>query len=149
MKRELFQITKNETFQEIAKTTSYAGAKMKGDVSAYDRIFTTDEDKEMLERFWNESKNTVANKLKKVFVAETDYNGIYTLELDLSNSFDENLIESMHRSLFSFFVLNITAKWYTLTNKEEVERYAATAASSLEDFLHKAFYKKKPVRPTY
>ena len=149
MKIELFQITKSETFQEIAKTTSWTGAKMKGDVSAYDRIFTTDEDKEMLERFWNESKNSAADKLKKVLVAETEHNGIYTLELGLSNSFDENLIESMRRSLFSFFVLNITAKWYTLTNKEEAEGYAATAASLLDDFLHKAFYKKKPVRPTY
>ena len=149
MKIELFQITKSETFQEIAKTTSWTGAKMKGDVSAYDRIFTTDEDKEMLERFWNESKNTVADKLKKVLVAETEYNDIYTLELGLSNSFDENLVESMRRSLFSFFVLNITAKWYTLTNKEETEGYAAAAALSLDDFLHKAFYKKKPVRPTY
>ncbi len=149
MKRIIFQINKSEVYLEVAKTTSYTGAKMKGDTDAYDRIFTTDEDKEMLERFWNESKNTVVDGLKRVLNTETELNGVYTLELGLSNSFDDSLTESMQRSLFSFFVMNITGKWYTFTNKEEAVGYATSAASSMEDVLHKAFYKKKPVRPTY
>ena len=59
MKIIVFQIQKDTVYNEVAKTTSYTGAKMEGDEGAYDRIFTTDEDKIMLERFWNESKNKV------------------------------------------------------------------------------------------
>lgn len=141
-------IDKESVYQEVAQTTSYTGAKMDDD-SAYERIFTTDEDKSMLERFWNESKNTIANRLKRILVNEQESDGTYSLLLGLSSSFDEALTESMQRSLFSFFVMNITAKWYTFTNKQEAAGYASEAATYIDDIMSKAFFKKKPTRPTY
>lgn len=141
-------INKEEVYNEVAKTTSYTGDKM-DDETAYDRIFTTDEDKTMLERFWDESKNTIANSLKRILLNEQEKDGTYTLLLGLSSSFDEALTNSMQRSLFSFFVMNITAKWYTFTNKDEVSGYAAESVTYIDDIMRKAFYKKKPIRPTY
>lgn len=141
-------VNKDDVYNEVAKTTSYTGAKM-DDETAYDRIFTTDEDKTMLERFWNESKNTICNSMKKFLTDEKETDGTYTITLDLSASFDESLLGSMERSLFSFFVMNITAKWYTLANKTETTDYASAAATNVEDIMRKAFFKKKPKRPTY
>jgi hypothetical protein len=46
----ILTVNKEKVYEEVAKTTSYTGAKM-DDELAYDRIFTTDEDKSMLERF--------------------------------------------------------------------------------------------------
>lgn len=145
---QTLSVNKENVYNEVAKTTSYAGAKM-DDEAAYDRIFTTEEDKTMLERFWDESKNTICNSMKKFLVNEKESNDTYTLTLNLSASFDESLLESMERSLFSFFVMNITAKWYTLANKREATDYAAGAATNVEDIMRKAFFKKKPKRPTY
>ncbi|GFH84771.1 hypothetical protein [Bacteroides acidifaciens] len=141
-------VNKEKVYEEVAQTTSYTGAKM-DDEHAYDRIFTTDEDKSMLERFWNECRNTVCNSMKKVLNLESETDGVFSLALELSNSFDEALTESMQRSLFSFFVMNITAKWYTFTNKEEATGYATEAATYLEDIMRKAYFKKRPVRPKY
>jgi hypothetical protein len=141
-------VKKEDVYNEVAKTTSYTGAKMDDD-AAYDRIFTTEDDKAMLERFWNESKNAIAGSLKKFLASETETGATYTLTLELSASFDESLLKSMERSLFSFFVMNITAKWYTFTNKEEATDYAAGAATNVEDIMRKAFFKKKPRRPMY
>lgn len=141
-------VNKEKVYEEVAQTTSYTGAKM-DDEHAYDRIFTTDEDKSMLERFWNECRNTVCNSMKKALNLESETDGVFSLALELSNSFDEALTESMQRSLFSFFVMNITAKWYTFTNKEEATGYATEAATYLEDILRKAYFKKRPVRPKY
>ena len=141
-------VKKEDVYNEVAKTTSYTGAKMDDD-AAYDRIFTTEDDKAMLERFWNESKNAIAGSLKKFLASETETGATYTLTLELSASFDESLLKSMERSLFSFFVMNITAKWYTFTNKEEATDYAAGAATDVEDIMRKAFFKKKPRRPMY
>ena len=141
-------VKKEKVYEEVAQTTSYTGAKM-DDEHAYDRIFTTDEDKSMLERFWNECRNTVCNSMKKVLNLESETDGVFSLALELSNSFDEALTESMQRSLFSFFVMNITAKWYTFTNKEEATGYATEAATYLEDIMRKAYFKKRPVRPKY
>lgn len=143
-----FTIDKKSVYEEVAQTTSYTGTKM-DDENAYDRIFTTDEDQSMLERFWNESKNTVCNTTKKLLTSESETDGVFTLALQLSASFDEALTESMQRSLFSFFVMNITAKWYTFTNKQEATGYATEAATYLEDIMRKAYFKKKPMRPTY
>lgn len=145
---QTLSVNKENVYNEVAKTTSYTGAKM-DDEAAYDRIFTTEEDKTMLERFWDESKNTICNSMKNFFVNEKESNDTYTLTLNLSASFDESLLESMERSLFSFFVMNITAKWYTLANKQEATDYAAGAATNVEDIMRKAFFKKKPKRPTY
>lgn len=142
-------IDKESVYEEVAQTTSYTGAKM-DDEDAYERIFTTDEDKSMLERFWNESKNTIANSLKRILLNEQEAeDGTYSLHLGVSSSFDEALTESMQRSLFSFFVMNITAKWYTFTNKNEATGYASEAATYIDDIMRKAFFKKKPTRPTY
>lgn len=141
-------VNREEVYKEVAQTTSYTGAKM-DDEHAYDRIFTTDEDKTMLERFWNESKTTICNALKRVLDSETEASGNYSLSLDLSSSFDEALTDSMQRSLFSFFVMNITAKWYTFTNKSEAAGYASEAVTYMDDIKRKCFFKKKPTRPTY
>lgn len=142
------KVKKEDVYEEVAQTTSYTGAKM-DDEHAYERIFTTDEDKSMLERFWGECKNTVCNSLKKVLSDEGETDGEYELALGLSDAFDETLTASMQRSLFSFFVMNITAKWYTFTNKEEATGYATEAATYLDDIKRKAFFKKRPTRPTY
>ena len=76
-------VNKEKVYEEVAQTTSYTGAKM-DDEHAYDRIFTTDEDKSMLERFWNECRNTVCNSMKKVLNLESETDGVFSLALELS-----------------------------------------------------------------
>ncbi len=192
-------IYKDEVYTEVAQTSSYTGAKMDDDANAYERIFTTDEDKSQLERFWNESCVTFCEIMKRYLVSELDLRnsviskpiekvqtqgqeiqtqalgGIeeipfepwhpnlpieeipivtapiigHRFKLEFSKSFDSALIPSMRQELFSYFVMNITAKWYGFTNKKEAGEYAAAAASLLEGIHRKACYKRKPQRPTY
>lgn len=143
------KVNKEAVYDEVANTTEYTGAKM-DDEHAYEVMSITEEDYAMLERFWNECKALVCGSLKRVLVSENETEeGEYKLTLGLSSAFDECLTESMQRSLFSFFVMNITAKWYTFTNKSEATGYATEAATYIEDIRRKAFYKKRPARPTY
>jgi hypothetical protein len=147
-------VSKQRVYDEVAKTTSYTGAKMQGDDSAYDRIFTTDSDRSMLERFWAEACNAATEQLKKFIVEVSDNsegNTIdlsrdYVVKLELSSSYDNNLTESVQASLFSFFVSVIVAKWYKFTNKEEIESYGADALGMMNDVMSKIFYRKKPTR---
>ena len=146
---ETFSLNKNNIFEEVAKTTLYTGVKMDTDEKAYERIFTTDEDKIILNRFWEESKNTVCDFLKRILSSVNERSDILTIVFDLSSSFDTGLKSSMQSSLISFFVMNITSKWFNLTNKKEAESCAAEAATYLEDVKRKALYKKRPTRPIY
>ena len=187
-------IYKDEVYTEVAQTSSYTGAKMDDDANAYERIFTTDEGKSQLERFWNESCVTFCEIMKRYLISESDLGnttvtrmakaqtqsreiqeqargGIeeipfkpwhpdspgeenqtvigHRFKMDFSKSFDPALIPSMRPELFSYFVMNITAKWYGFTNKQEAGEYAAVAAALLEGIHRKACYKRKPQRPTY
>lgn len=143
-------VNKTAVYNEVAQTTAYTGDKMDKDETAYKRIFTTDEDQSELLRFWDEGKNTLCQGLKNFLPVESeDEEGKYSVTLDLSSSFDSGLQPSMERSLFSFFVMSITAKWFAYANKEEAASYASEAAAHLEDIMRKAYFKKKPTRPTY
>jgi hypothetical protein len=142
-------INRESVWQEVAKTTNYTGAKMEGgDEATFDRIATTDEDQQLLERFWAEACNTVSDQLKPFIVAVNGINnsGTFAVVLEMSSAFDSRLRESINTSLFSYFVAAIVAKWYGFTNKGEASQYAEMSASMMDDVMRKIYYKKRPTR---
>lgn len=147
-------VSKANVYNEVAKTTSYTGAKMQGDDSAYKRIFTTEEDRMMLERFWVEACNAATEQFKPFLKSvseqsegeDVELEQDYDVELELSSSFDTSLEGSIATSLFSFFVALIVSKWYKFTNKGEAESYGVDAAAMMEDVMKKIYFKKKPKR---
>ena len=142
-------MNKGDVLNEVAKTTAYSGAKMTGEEGAYERIFTTKSDREMLERFWTECQVSVCETLKKFLQQEETTDDGWNLELGLSESFDDTLTKSIKKELFSFFVTGIVAKWYVFTNKKEAGDFGTGGKSILDEVKEKAFFKKKPTRPTY
>ncbi len=141
-------INKEEVYEEVAQTTSYTGAKMQDDEKAYDRIFTTEGDRSQLERFWHESCVDVCEILKEFVQEERNEKESFTVELALSSSFDKALEPAMKKELFSFFVTNIVCKWYVFTNKKEAADFSASAVSMLDGVKRKAYFRRKPKRPT-
>lgn len=147
-------VTKINVYDEVSKTSSYTGAKMDEVGSAYMRIFTIDEDRVMLERFWNEACNRVVD-LVKPFIASIstlveshtiDLGNNFEAKLNMPSSFDKALTASINTSLFSFFTNYIVGKWYEITNKEEANAYLLTATAILEDVKSKIYFRKKPTR---
>lgn len=152
--------------EEVARTTSYAGAKMMGEAGtrtandggagtgeddALDRIATVDEDQEELMRFWNESRAEIARALMQMLVFEgmAEDGDTYEVILNVTEDFDDALLPGMEHGLFSYFVQSITAKWFLYTNKQEAGGYAEIGKALLDDVRQKAFYKKAPKRPRY
>lgn len=156
MKNITFIVNKVAVYDEVAKTTSYVGAKMLGDESAYRRIFTTDADQLMLERFWNETCSAVTEHLKR-FVVEVsnhpatnavDITNDYNLTLKVSENFDNAIEDSINASLFSCFVASIASKWFKYTNRDEVVAYVTEGAGYLDDVMKKVCHRKRPIRPS-
>lgn len=147
-------ISKINVYDEVAKTSSYTGAKMQEDSTAYGRIFTTDDDQMMLERFWMEACNVATQEFKPFLISvsgQQESHGVelernYEVALEMSSSFDVRLVPSMQASLFSFFVNYITGKWYKFTNKAEAEQYIVEANVQMLDVKKKLYYRKKPTR---
>ena len=145
-------ISQSAVFNEVAQTTNYTGAKMDDDANAYERIKTVDEDQPELKRFWDESRAEVAQTFIRMLSSEgmdAEDSDKYNLVLNVSVAFDNALQPGMQLGLFSYFVQSITAKWYVFTNKKEAGDFADRGSAILEEVKEKAFFKKKPTRPTY
>ena len=144
-------IKQSEVFKEVAQTTSYTGSKMSDDANAYERITTVDEDQSELKRFWDESRAEVTQTFIRMLNSEgmAEDDDTYNLVLNVSVSFDTALLPSMQLGLFSYFVQSIAAKWYVFTNKKEAGETANVGKGILDEVKEKAFFKKKPTRPTY
>ena len=147
-----FTVQKGEVYNEVAKTTSYTGIKMSGE--DYERVFTTDEDRMFLERFFNEAANGLTDVLKPFLVTVSDTSPLhcidlsrnYVVALELSSSYDEQLNGSIQSSMFSYFTNFIVGNWYKFANKSEAAEYLANAASMVLDIKSKIYYRKKPRR---
>lgn len=147
-----FTVTKADVYNEVAKTTSYTGIKLSGE--DYMRIFTKDEDRMMLERFFNEAANGMTDVLKPFLntVSETsplhcvDLSRNYVVALELPSSYDSHLNGSIQSSMFSFFTNFIVGNWYKFANKAEADEYLAQATKMVVDIKSKIYYRKKPRR---
>lgn len=148
-------IEKDKVMHEVAKATSYTGAKMMADdPGAYDRIFVSDEEREMLERYWVEACSLVTGTLKPWLSSVNvqpihhgaDITTDYEATLSMSDRYDASLTDSVQAALLSFFVATILSKWYRLTNKGETEAYANEAAAMLQSAEQKLLHKKAPTR---
>ncbi len=155
MKEITITVNKANVYDEVAKTTAYIGAKSVDDVSAYERVFTTDADREMLERFWAEACNMATTQLKRFVVQVSDNpqrHGVdlaanYEVILKLSELFDDTaLADSISSSMFNFFVASIVGKWCALAAKAEAESYALEAAGLMKEVIQKAYHRSRPTR---
>ncbi len=145
-------ISRKAVMDEVAQTTNYSGDRKVGDEGAYERIATVDEDEAELGRFWNECRGEVAQAFVRLLSGEgmdEEDNDRYELRLNVSVSFDMALLPGMELGMFSYFVHSITAKWFVFTNKEEAGAWADRSIALLEEVKEKAFFKKKPIRPTF
>ena len=154
MANTTFTVNKANVYTEVAKTTSYSGVKPAPDGSLYEQVFTSDEDRLLLERFWNEAANAATDLFKPFIVSVSSTapsHGInlaanYVVEMALSKAYDSNLTNGAQSSLFSFFVNFIVSRWFKFAKKDEAEEFEAQAAAMLNDVRAKIYYKKKPVR---
>lgn len=141
-------IRKNDIYEEVAKTTAYIGKNttVEDGKSVFDQIFVTDADLAMIERFFNESLDSLRNVLKRFISGGSGVDGTITWELEMPSRFDENLLSSINSSANSFMVNSIIGKWCEITANDKVKEYADNAAALLLDIKDKAFFKKKPTR---
>ena len=154
MNNVTFTVNKANVYDEVAKTSAYAGSKAENPAVSYERYFAKDEDRLALERFWAEACNAATDLFKPFILsvsdntpgAGSDIANNYVVALELSGSYDTSLNGSVADSLFSFFSNFIAGKWFKYINKEEASSYATDAAGMLDDVRSKIYFRKKPRR---
>ena len=148
-------IKKASVYDEVSKLTGYVGAKTMDDTGkAYDRVFTTDDDRLMLERFWREAVGAITDEVKRFIITVSnqansqyvDISEVWTANLKMPSNFDINLVDTINDSLFSYIVNSIASKWFAITNKEEAKMYSEMATACGNEAKSKLYYRKNPKR---
>lgn len=148
-------IKKGTVYNEVAQLTAYTGAKTNEETgNAYDRVFTTDDDRSMLERFWREACAFVTDG-SKIFVTSVsspanrdtvDLTEVFTLTLTMPSNYDTNLTTSIQEAIYSYFVNSIASKWFLIAKRDDAAVYESQAIANWTDARSKLFFRKKPSR---
>ena len=148
-------INKAYVFNDVDETAAYIGAKTVGDDGAYERVFTTDADRTLLENFWSEACVTATQRLKPFIIEASDSAVSHTVSLEqnyevtlsMPSSFEEALANNITTSLYHYFVYAIVSKWCRLASKADAESYAIDAANMLNEAMRVVYHRKRPQRP--
>lgn len=142
------RIDREEVWEEVAKTAAYTGDKLgDADEGAYSRIMLTDEDRESLERFWEEVAATADDRLRDVIESPRSTRGDYDVDVRTSVNYDPTLNLGVKGALTAYFTAAVTARWFKLCNKDEAADYMAYAEAMMQEARRMLYSRRAPQRP--
>ena len=164
MRQITIDIEKAYVLDEVAKLSSYAGAKLiEADPGAVDRIMATDADLETMDRFWDETISALEERLKDHLVkSEFVYVGDGTTDtaddttheadtqrmtLSVGTRMSEAIEDSLRKSMQGYCIGSMAAMWYALANKDGVEEQLQKLNEKLMSSLYVIYSRKRPEKP--
>ena len=152
------QISKARVMDEVAKATAYIGQKAvsQQDPDAYERIATTDANREELDRYWMEACTAASLLLDHWLTDQTsqvlshhpeigtahDYN----VTLGMPTNWNFAYLPSVQEVLMSYLVNSIVAAWLLITLPTQAAAYAALADGAKKQIQQLMLIRKRPVR---
>lgn len=141
MKNLKLTIRRPALYAEVARTTSYMGAKQAPEVNPgdhFDRMAVIDADHTLLDRFANEAVSALAERLKGIVTATDLSSEDISVSLSLSKSYDDSLSASVEGNFEAYMRAAVTSRWLRIVSpgKEtswltEPERLASEIISAL------------------
>lgn len=141
-------IPRSEIDGELSEITAYAGAKSpSSDLDKdYDRIATVDEDAAMLNRYWHNAGNTLADRLKDFITGFHIDDDTIALTLEVSGAYDESLTPSAEGDLRSFVAAAMARAWFALTLPDRAAEWETECSRLLRDASRKLYHRRRPRR---
>lgn len=155
----MVMVCKDTVFEEVSRTTGYAGCKRvaSGDAGGYQRLFVTDASREMLERFYVEGCQDVLDALLRTGMVchvspATLVEGVssedFCLELSVSDLCNDCMLSGCKDLIESYLVNSILGKWYVMTNEASgVEAATVSQRRVLDELVGLMYWRGRPERP--
>ena len=134
-------INKSDILDKVRMTTAYLGKKAEAE-GAFERMYATEMDDDLLSTYFGEAMDTAVAFLKPHIKSVIGSSALTMNVSDLYNASDT----TTQSSLSAYFVAAITAKWLAMVDKVESERYAQSASALLEDVDMKLYHKVRPTK---
>lgn len=142
-------VKKDAVFEEVAKTSAYIGGKNvdNNGNSLFDQVFVTEEDREMLERFWQDALNSISFVMGDILIStDVDTDGDYTVRLKMTDNFPESQIPGLQSTVTNYVVNAMVAEWSNLVAKTEADIYSAQATALLSQTRNAIYTRCRPTR---
>ena len=137
------EITKGDVLAEVSKTTAYEGAH----AGAFDNTFAKPEDKEMLERYWNEGVAFITDALKRYAVSVLNNATGYKAALFMPSNYDSNMTAPMNQAAFDYLCNFMVGKWLEMLSSDKAASYANAATAQLAEMRSLLLHRVAPKRP--
>ena len=137
-------ISKADVFEEVAKTTAYTGAKQATDESGFDKVFLSDAETEMLDRYWNEVCTDISLRLSE-WIVEVEPSSA-SITLAVADGFNDALTDSLTQAITSYFVTTLLYKWYSIAMPTLAEGMVAESISHIKRVTELVNQRKRPTR---
>lgn len=134
------QINKARVMDEVAKTTAYIGKKSttEEDPGAFNRVATTDANREQLDRYWMEGCSGASLLLDhwmksvdtQVLTHHPELDRDYKATLAMPTNWPSQYQTTLHEALTSYLVNFIVSKWLLIAMPSQAEAYAALASGA-------------------
>lgn len=149
------QVSKARVMDEVAKATAYIGQKAvsQQDPDTYERIATTDANREELDRYWMEACSGASLLLDHWMVSVTTQLLTHHPELDndykaviaMPTNWQSQYLTTLHESLISYMVNYIVSKWLLIVLPAQAEGYAAQASGASGQVSQLLLVRKRPI----
>ncbi len=141
-------IKRGEIDADLSKITAYTGVKSpSADLSSDpDRIATVDEDAALLNRYWHNAGNTLADSLKEFITGFVIDDDSMALTLEVSGSFDDSLTPSVEGDLKAFVAAAMTRAWFAITLPDRAAEWDTEASRLLRDASRLLYHRRRPRR---
>lgn len=147
-------IKKSVIYNEVAKITSYIGAKrIDADQNVYERVFSTEDDRELLERYWREAKSDLTDIVSRWLVGSSKVDNsqvvddaeVWEITLNMPHTFHLQMVDALDEDIHSFMIHSIIFKWLSVSEPKEAEYYHVQMMSKKESITKKLMYRIKPL----
>lgn len=154
MKSLTLQIENSQLFSEVSRLTSYLGAKQamgmangeKNDPGRhFDRVAVVDTDRGLLIRFASDAAAALAERVKGMVTGLLVTGDKISLDLKLSDSYDEAHNIGLASSFRSYMASSVTARWLSVCDNGREESWELESRR-LQDEIVATLYHRNPPR---
>lgn len=149
MKTLKIDIARNDIDKHLSNITAYTGVKgsSQATVEDIDRIATADEDSTILNRYWANAANVLAEQVKEFIASFSIDNEAISLSLCLSDSFDDSLSNAVREGMASFVTAYMAKGWFSLALPDKAAEWSDECGRLLSEISRSLYHRRRPHRP--
>lgn len=148
MKTFKIDIIRSDIDKHLSNITAYTGVKRctGASIEDIDRISTAEEDTVLLDRYWVNAANVLAEQVKG-FIASLSVSGeALSVELHLSDSFDDSLFPTVSEGMASFMTAYMAKSWFAIACPDKADEWSRESSRLLAEISRSLYHRRRPSR---